>query len=85
MSRELLPVAIGIGVGTVVASVRPAMATAAALYLSVPLGFLVTVMTGEFELGWEYLLVDIPLVALCSTAAFWTVRMVRGDAWRGSP
>ena len=23
--------------------------------------------------------------ALTSTAAFWTVRTVRGDAWRGSP
>jgi hypothetical protein len=82
MSRELLPVAIGLGVGTVLAGARPAMGTAAALLLSVPLGFLVTVITGEFELGWEYLLVDIPLVALTSTAAFWTVRMVRGGAWR---
>ena len=85
MSRELLPVAIGLGVGTVLAGVRPSMATAAALLLSIPLGFLVTVVTGEFELGWEYLLVDIPLVALTSTAAFWTVRIFRGDAWRASP
>ena len=85
MSRELLPIAIGLGVGTVLAGLRPAMATAAALLLSVPLGFLVTVITGEFELGWEYLLVDIPLVALTSTAAFWTVRTMRGGAWRGSP
>ena len=85
MSRELLPVAIGLGVGAVLAGARPAMPSAAALLLSVPLGFLVTVITGEFELGWEYLLVDIPLVALSSTAAFWTVRMVRGEAWRGSP
>ena len=85
MSRELLPVAIGLGVGTVLAVLRPELSTAAAVLLAAPLGFLVTVVTGEFELGWEYLLVDIPLVALSATAGFWTVRMARGDAWRGSP
>jgi hypothetical protein len=85
VSRELLPVAIGLGVGTMLAVARPGLPTVAALLLSVPLGSLVTVITGEFELGWEYVLVDIPLVALCSTAGFWTVRMARGDAWRGSP
>lgn len=85
MSRELLPVAIGLGVGTLLASVRPALSGATALLLAVPLGFLVTVVTGEFELGWEYLLVDIPLVALSATAGFWTVRLVRENAWPRSP
>jgi predicted permease len=85
MSHELLPVAIGLGVGAVLGGVRPLLPTAIVLLLSVPLGFLVTVITGEFELGWEYLLIDIPLVALSATAAFWTVRLVRGNAWRGSP
>jgi hypothetical protein len=79
--RELLPVAIGIGAGTALAGVRAALSAPATLLLAVPLGFLVTVVTGEFEWGWEYLLVDVPLVAASAAAGSWAVRAARGNAW----
>ena len=81
MYRELLPVAIGVGLGTAIASVRPVLSAPAVLLLALPLGFLVTVVTGEFEWGWEYLLVDIPLVAVSAGAGSLAVRAARGNAW----
>lgn len=82
MFRELLPVALGLGVGSVLAGLRPSVSIAAGIMIAVPLGFLVTVVTGEFELGWEYLLVDIPLVAVSSAAGSWIVRILaRGNLW----
>ena len=82
MFRELLPVALGLGVGSVLAGLRPSLSIVAGIVVAVPLGFLVTVVTGEFELGWEYLLVDIPLVAVSSAAGYWIVRMLaRGNVW----
>lgn len=85
MSRELLPIAIGLGVGTVLAGLRPTLTVGAALVPALPLGFLVTVITGEFELGWEYVLMDIPLVALSAMAGFWLVRAARRSAWPSGP
>jgi hypothetical protein len=80
--RELLPVALGLSVGSVLAGLRPSVSIAAGIMIAVPLGFLVTVVTGEFELGWEYLLVDIPLVAVSSAAGSWIVRILaRGNLW----
>ena len=82
MFRELLPVALGLGVGSVLAGLRPSVSIAAGIMIAVPLGFLVTVVTGEFELGWEYLLVDIPLVAVSSAAGSWIVHILaRGNLW----
>jgi hypothetical protein len=79
VSRELLPIALGLGVGAVLAGLRPSLSVAAGAVVAVPLGFLVTVVTGEFELGWEYLLVDVPLVAVSSVAGSWIVRALARD------
>jgi hypothetical protein len=82
VSRELLPVALGLGVGAGLAGLRPSLSVAVGIMIAVPLGFLVTVVTGEFELGWEYLLVDIPLVAVSSAAGSRIVRILaRGNVW----
>jgi len=75
--RELLPVAFGLGAGTVLAGLRPALSIPVAALLSVILGFAATVITGEFELGWEYLLIDIPLVAVSAVTGFWFIRALR--------
>ena len=83
MFRDLLPIALGLGVGTALAGLRPSASIAVGIMVAVPLGFLVTVVTGEFELGWEYLLVDIPLVAVSAAAGAWIVRILsRGNRWR---
>ena len=36
--------------------------------LSALFGVAATVLTGEWKIGWEFLLLDIPLVATCSFA-----------------
>jgi hypothetical protein len=52
------------------------------------LGTLATIISGEYKIGWEFLLIDIPLVALSSAAAFATARTIRrriaGDPGRPS-
>jgi hypothetical protein len=44
------------------------------IVLAVVLGVCATVVTGEFKLSWEYVLVDIPLVALATVLSLVTVR-----------
>jgi hypothetical protein len=41
------------------------------------LGTLATVVSGEYRIGWEFLLIDIPLVAVCSLTGFATACVVR--------
>jgi hypothetical protein len=83
--RELLPVALGLGVGSVLTGLRPSASIAAGIAVALPLGFLVTVVTGEFEMGWEYVLVDIPLVAVSCAAGASIVRALsRGIGWRSA-
>ena len=38
--------------------------------MCVALGFLATVVTGEFTISWSYLLVDVPLVACAAMLGF---------------
>jgi hypothetical protein len=42
--------------------------------MSVMLGLAATVVSGEFRIGWEYLLIDIPLVGVSSAAVYWMTR-----------
>jgi hypothetical protein len=44
------------------------------LLLSVLLGVAATMLSGEFRIGWEYLLIDIPLVAVSAAAIYWVTR-----------
>jgi hypothetical protein len=74
VKNELFPIVSGLILGAVLPLVRPRMRVAVAVAASIVLGTLATVLSGEYEIGWEFLLIDIPLVAICSTAAFVTVR-----------
>jgi hypothetical protein len=68
--NELFPVACGILVGSVLGVLRPAGRLWLAVLLSILLGFAATVLSGEFRIGWEYLLIDIPLVAMSTAGAY---------------
>ena len=70
---ELFPLACGILVGSVLGVVRPTGRLWIAVVLSVVLGFAATVISGEFRIGWEYLLVDIPLVGIAAAGAYLAV------------
>jgi hypothetical protein len=60
---EVFPVVSGAVLGIAVARLRPSLRPWVGVLVSVLLGFAATVVSGEFQIGWEYLLVDIPLVA----------------------
>ena len=68
--NELFPLACGILIGSVLGVVRPAGRLRLAVVLSVVLGVAATVISGEFRIGWEFLLIDIPLVAISTAGAY---------------
>lgn len=72
--NELFPIASGLIVGAILPLSRPRMRVVGALVASVLLGVVATVISGEYKSGWEFLLIDIPLVAVCAVASFLTVR-----------
>lgn len=74
MRNELFPIVSGLVLGGVLSLIRPQMRVVVAVGASVVLGTLATVISGEYKIGWEFLLIDIPLVAICAAAAFATVR-----------
>lgn len=74
MKNELFPIVSGLILGAVLPLIRPQMRVAVAVAASVVLGTIATVVSGEYKIGWEFLLIDIPLVAVCTAAAFVTVR-----------
>ena len=75
--HELFPIVSGLLLGAVLPLVRPRMRLEVAVGASVVLGTLATITSGEYAIGWEFLLIDIPLVALCSVTGFVTARAVR--------
>ena len=77
MKNELFPIMSGLILGALLPLIRPRMRLAVGVAASVILGTLATVVSGEYKIGWEFLLIDIPLVAVCSAAAFATVRAAR--------
>jgi hypothetical protein len=67
--NEVFPVVAGVLVGLIalcISNLR--LRTVAYVALSVLFGVLATTLSGEFALGWEFLLIDIPLVMLSAAA-----------------
>ena len=81
MKGELFPIVSGLILGAVLTLIRPHMRLAVGVAAAVVLGTLATVISGEYKIGWEFLLIDIPLVAICSAASFSTVRAARRRLW----
>jgi dolichyl-phosphate-mannose--protein O-mannosyl transferase len=77
VKNELFPIVSGLILGALLPLIRPRMRLAVGVAASVVLGTIATVVSGEYKVGWEFLLIDIPLVAVCSAAAFSTVRAAR--------
>jgi hypothetical protein len=72
---ELFPVVSGVVLGAIVAGIRPSLRLWVGIPLSIALGVAATVLSGEFEVGWEYLLIDIPLVVVSAGLSFTLARM----------
>jgi hypothetical protein len=77
VKNELFPIVSGLILGALLPLIRPRMRLAVGVAACVILGTLATFVSGEYKIGWEFLLIDIPLVALCSAAAFATARAAR--------
>lgn len=76
--NELFPILSGATVGVALALVASRLRLPIAIGGAFVLGTLATIISGEYKLGWEFLLVDIPLVALSSAVGFLATRAVRG-------
>ncbi len=72
--QELFPVVSGVVLGIVVAGLRPSLRLWVGVLLAAVLGLCATVLSGEFEVSWDYLLVDIPLVAVSAGLSFTLAR-----------
>lgn len=69
--NEMLPVFLGCAVGTVCGLVSLGRRRYRLCLGSAPVfGLAATVLTGEWKVGWEFLIIDIALVAVSSFAAF---------------
>ena len=67
---EIFPIAAGLICGLLLGSVTARRPLALWLAVSVVLGFLATVLSGEWRISWAFLLIDIPLVAGCAALAY---------------
>jgi hypothetical protein len=72
--QELIPFGCGLLLGAALGWVRPAIRLPLGALLAVLAGVFATVVTGEFKLSWDYLLVDIPLVAVSAFVGFVALR-----------
>jgi len=81
---ELFPLLCGVCAGLAIGAVSPPRRFRLGLVLSVVLGMTATIVSGEFRIRWEYLLIDIPLVGVSAAATYWVaseaVRRLRTKA-----
>jgi hypothetical protein len=81
--NEIFPIVSGLLVGSVLTLVRPNARLIVILVASILLGTTATIISGEYKISWEFLLIDIPLVAVSSIAGHTTVRIVRNATAEG--
>lgn len=80
--HELFPIASGLVLGAVLALVRPGLRLAIGIVGAVLFGVLATVVSGEYLIGWEFLIIDVPLVAVSAAAGLLAVRSARNASAR---
>jgi len=75
--QELVPITSGVAIGVFLGLLRPSLRLPVGAALAITFGLFATVVTGEFLISWEFLLVDIPLVAITAAAALFAVHRLR--------
>jgi hypothetical protein len=75
--EELLPVMSGLILGSLLGLLRPSLRVPIGVVLILALGFLATVVSGEYLISWSFLLIDIPLVAVSAAASLFVMHRLR--------
>jgi len=75
--NEFLPIISGIVLGSILGFLKPKLRLSVGAVLVILLGILATVASGEFEISWGFLLIDIPLVAVSAAVALFAVHRLR--------
>lgn len=79
---ELFPVVAGLLCGLLLGSLTARRRVIVGLAFSIIAGVLATVLSGEWRISWAFLLIDIPLVAICAVAGVLLSRRI--VLWRAS-
>jgi hypothetical protein len=74
--NELFPLASGLLLGALMAGLRPRRPWLG-IPIAIALGVAATFVSGEYKIGWDYVLIDVPLVSICAVAGFMLVRRRR--------
>jgi hypothetical protein len=75
--NEVVPVALGVVIGAMVGLLTARYKPWLWVTVSIIIGCLATVLTGEWRISWAFLLIDIPLIGLFSALGFLVVRQLR--------
>ena len=75
--EELVPVASGLVVGLILGLLRSSLRVPIGAVLIIAFGVLATVVSGEYLIGWSFLLIDIPLVAVSAAASLFVTHHLR--------
>ncbi len=73
---ELFPILAGFISGMAIAGAAPKVRTRYGILAAVLLGLTATVVSGEYRISWEYLFIDIPLVALTALCGYALARRI---------
>jgi hypothetical protein len=75
--EELLPVASGLVIGSILGLLRPSLRVPIGVVLILTFGALATMVSGEYLISWSFLLIDIPLVAISAGAGLFVTHRLR--------
>ena len=75
--QEIFPMLSGLDVGVVLGSFAPRVRLPLGVVAAVVLGTAATVISGEFRIGWQFLLIDIPLVGVFAAVGLVGSRALR--------
>lgn len=76
--HELFPITAGLLLGSLLQFLRPSLRLPVGLAAAVAIGVTATVISGEYKIGWEFLLIDIPGAALATGAGYLVTKRARG-------
>jgi hypothetical protein len=75
--HELFPILSGLALGAALGLLRPGIRMPFGIAVAVVLGAIATIISGEYEISWAFLIIDIPLVWLTAAAALAGLRTLR--------